>query len=1140
MSDCNKYGGSPRNGIKAGAFFAALPFVALLLFPCAANASGVVSPQVFTRGSIVYVVDQKQITYLSMDTRSARTAYSSVDSLFDIAGVARSGDMIWASNGMGAVIAVNMQTGTVEDFSRGFVNGGGRIDIDRRFVWLAIGDTLYRMDLTSREWVKIAVPSKSAVTVRGLLSFNDQVHIVASDAVHILTVASDDWVTVPHRDFTLTDGDVRRVGDAVYFTQDRAVYRYDPSKRLFVGASVKERIRAASLGPDEIDVAAGDRIYNFKTSSFSLEPLPTVPMLRNVSSIARDGDGLIVCAADIGLVTYTTPFDLRVAPYPDYITANNGAFVFNYDGHIMLYTRSGFVVYNPDRKLWTAVRIRNRGDAAPRKGKYGWDEDGAHVTLADKYAGTPSGTATFSELTAVEYSDTSDLTLTPEGPFPNITMNMRVEDPDGRTLDLTIDNAATTLPPQKGFYYKGVEGDVFSRASFGVQGTGLARSDVSPTVIAEGASAVFSGAAAVDNGSRSVASASAGSGYLLSKTEWRTVKYASDGYYYMFGVGENREIVANTVKVYVDGVPIAATDYVYNPVTRVVRLLRREKTNPTSVIQMSFAERVYPERKVEFEPLPSDHFGQYNFVEGAVSPREWMSARAGILTVDREGRDLSPTALAGIPIEWRGAGGRSFLFYPEIAYDNRLGAHSAGLTAGVTEGRAFGSYSGRWAGRDFEGLDRPTFNYQSLNDEHEIDVGYDLRDNIRTSLRQVHRRTEFGSLSNFELRALYTGDILPDIEASASGLFAEKDIGMETNSRNRKESFSVRLSDLSARYFRDIKGVHNVGYDIAWTEYINNTSEHGRTAYGAVNFSPVSSLTFTGSAMYLLNPSGYDTRSEANPKISVNTRGFPRGVDMGAMYEINVADLAAGGSDVGADGSIGGYLYPGEYADALKRFALYASYAQATKISLPAGAQPLKYALFPDNGLISSKQSLHEAGLIFFPTDNMLLTTLNTRYMDLDSGYVEYGTSERMGMWLQNGGKLEAAAGASKSQARTRIYADALYEHRWAGGFMAGAGAFGSRVTERDSANADIAAGPILTASVAKELSGSVRSIENSHNLRLAVLRGKNRPAPDVLYAFYFRLKMPPDISIVAELNADVHGQKAGNIAAGAYLHAGF
>jgi hypothetical protein len=1139
MGNCSGYGGSPRNGI-IGALFAVLLFVALLLFPRTASAAGVVSPQVFTRGSFVYVVDQKQIAFLSMDTRSAHTIYSAADSLFDIVSVVRSGDMIWTSNGMGAVAAVNMQTGTIEDFSRGFVSGGGYIDVDRRFVWLAASDTLYRMDLTSREWVKLLIPSKnSASTVRGLLSFNEQVHVITSDAVHILTTASEDWVTVPHKGFTLTAGDVRRAGDAVYFTQDKALYRYDPSKKLFVGAPVKERIRAVSVEIDNVYVAAGNRVYTLNTTNFSLEPGPAIPVLRNVYSITRDNSSMI-CAAGMGLVTYTSPFNLSVAPYPDHITVDGDVFVFMCDAHTILYTRGGFVIYNSARKLWSSVRIRNRGNAA-RKGLYGWDEDGAHVTFSDKYVGTPSGTATIREQAGAVYADDDGTALDIGSPLPNVTLNLRTEDLDGRILDLTVDNAATTLPPQKGFYYKGIEGDVLSRASFGVQGAGLAWSNVTPGVITEGASAVFSSPAAPGNRDRSLVTAAAGSGYVLSSTEWRYMGYSPDALYPILYVGETREVVASTVKMYVDGIPLPATDFVYIPETRVVRLLRREKANPTSIIQIAFAERIYPADRVVLEPLPAEHFGQYNFVEGAVSPRDWMGARVGFLTLDRNGGDLSTVALAGIPIEWRGAGGRSLLFYPEIAYDNRLGAQSASVTAGVTEGRAFGSYSGRWVGQEFTGLDRPTYFYHlGLNNEHEANIGYDLRDNLRASLYQVHRRTESNSLSNFELRTSYTGDIMPDIELAASGLFSENNPGTEMSNRNNKKSFSLRLSDLSARYIKETKGIHSLGYDVSWTEYNSDSLGRGRVAYGMVNVSPISSLTFTGTTVHRRNPAGFDTRSESNPQISVNTRNLPPGFDIGAAYSVYVTEFAAGGSGLVAGGNIGGYIYPGEYTDALERLALYLSYSQKKESLLPAGAQPMEHIFFSDE-LAVAKHAWYDAGLLFFPLDNMLLSTLNSIYRNIYTGEIDYYTSEGLSFWLQNGSKLEAVAVVDKSQTRDLFHADARYEHRWASGLMTGIGAFGLYQTIKDSTDANIKeAGPILTASLTKDLSGYIRNVENSHYLRISAVRGDGLPVPEIEYTVYIRLKMPPDISIVAELGADIQGQKAGNFGAGVYLHAGF
>ncbi|MDR3013180.1 MAG: hypothetical protein LBU70_08225, partial [Chitinispirillales bacterium] len=178
----------------------------LLLSPQAVKADAIVSPRVFTRGSFVYVVEPQRVVFLSMDTRSSHTLYIAEDEHFTIVSAVRSDDVIWISNNMGAVIALNMQTGGIEEFGRGLAGEGGQLDVDRRFLWVASSDTLHRMDLTSREWVALSIPGND-ISVRGIITFNDQVHIIAADAVYILNAVSEDWVVVPHRDFVLKDGD---------------------------------------------------------------------------------------------------------------------------------------------------------------------------------------------------------------------------------------------------------------------------------------------------------------------------------------------------------------------------------------------------------------------------------------------------------------------------------------------------------------------------------------------------------------------------------------------------------------------------------------------------------------------------------------------------------------------------------------------------------------------------------------------------------------------------------------------------------------------------------------------------------------------------------------------------------------------
>jgi hypothetical protein len=1089
-------------------------------------ADGLASPRVFTRGSFVYLVEPQRVVFLSMDVRSSHTVYTAPDSQSRLVSAVRSGDdMIWMSNNAGEVISVNMQTGTVEEFGRGRVAGGGQIEVDRRFLWLAAGDTLYRMDLTSREWVPLPAPAGGA-GVRGLLSFNDQIHIVRANTVHILNTVSEDWVVVPHKNFTLESGDFYKINEAALFVQERVLYRYNPSKRLWDKGPVRGRIRDVHLTPERLAVSTDNRIYQFNLRNFALEPMPAIPLLRNIRAITQH-HGRNVSVVERGLAVYHSPFDFNVTAFPEHVSVGDDVFAFSYYNHILLYTNDGFVIHNPERRLWSRVRVQNRN--AERRNQYTWDEDGAHISLTENLQSTLHGTATAGVEPNAVYMESGDLDIDLGSFFGNATITVHTEDPDGRAFDITVDNAVTTLPPEKGFYYRGIEGDIVDRASFGVQGSGLTAGQTSPDVLTEGVSAVFSGRSRTENRDRSFMTATAGSGHALSKTEWRSFGHNRSGVYHL-DIGSGGEIIPSTVKMYVDGIPLSGADYVYDSGSRNVRLLRRDKSDPTSIIQVSFSARSLPGDANAFELFPENHFGQYNFAEGTVSPRSWLSARAGLLTINNE--TVTPMVFAGIPVELRGNGAdRALLIHPEVIYDNKLGAHSAGVTAGAREGRAFGSYRGFWASRDFDGMDRRTFNNQHMSEEHEVNVGYDLMSNMRASWYQLHRNIDGGNLSHFEARASYTGNYLPDMEMSASARVLEN----STGTRSNKETFSLRLSDLSSRLLSETNRIHNVGYDFSWTEYQSGRDQQGRTVYGALNVSPISSLTFAGSGTYFLNPSGHHARSEIIPSLSVYAHDLPRGFDIGSTYAVYITEFRTEGSGVGVGRNLFTYFYPGEYVDALKTVALYFGYANEMESHASPIESPLSYILFSGENTSVIRTS-EEFGFAFFPMENLLISSLNARHRDFVN-HATYHSHERVKLWLENGSSLEGNLRMSKHQPLFHIHANALYEHRWESGLTTGAGLFGTR--NSNDGNIDLSGGPQFILSLIKDLSGSIKSVENSH-LLWVTLNTEEMANPDLEYALYLRLKMLPNISVVAELQASIAKMRTAHGGGGLYLHAGF
>jgi hypothetical protein len=856
-----------------------------------------------------------------------------------------------------------------------------------------------------------------------------------------------------------------------------------------------------------------------------MEPHPTIPMLRGIRSVARHG-GYNVCALNKGLVIYSSLFDFNIVYYPEAFRPGPNVFAFSYYGHIILYSGSGFVIYNPDRTLWSGVPvvIRNR----EQKSRYAWDENGANVLLSEEHKSTLGGTASASAVGNVAPATESSLLI------PNQflgTVNLLTEDLDGRSLDITLDNMPGEVR-DKGVYYKGADGDILNRASYGVQGTGMSAGQVTPNVLSKGANVVVGSRAKAGESDRSFISATAGSGYVMSNTEWvrRPLPYNPSGVYELDVDGSR--IVASSVRMYVDGVALPGSDYVYDPAIRAVRLLRRDKSDPTSIIQISFslttAVQGQPELS-EFEPV--GHFGQYNFAEGSISPRSWLSARTGVLSMG--GDTAGPMVLASTPVEWRdNNANRSLQFIPEVAYDSRMGTHAAGVTLGARENMAFGSYKGYWAARDFNGIDRYNFiNGGNVGEEHDIDFGYDLRDNLRLGWRQLHRDMDFGGHTQFEMYSNYIGDMLPDIEMALSSRHIT---GLE-NDRLRKETMYLRLSDLASTYLTQMSRIHNVGYDFSLTEYRTNSDERGRVVYGWASVSPANKLTLTASGTYRANPSGYEAQNEINPAITVNAHDLPAGVDATAGYSLYVANIGDNGAAIGASKNASGYVYPGEYVKSLEKFALYLEYSDYMESRSLTGTSAAKLFFLSDERT-SYIQTRQAAGLLFFPTENLLLSTYNAR-TSATGTFTQYRTLERGKMWFENGSRVEGSLDILKHPLLLYIAGNSMYEHVWNENIMTGTGVFGARHSE--NGYIAIIGGPQLKAVFTKELSAMVKAIENTHHVWVTINKN-NMLKPTIDYALYLRLKMSPNISLAGELQANLLELRDKTAVGNLYLHAGF
>ncbi|MDR0305590.1 MAG: hypothetical protein LBI42_02005 [Chitinispirillales bacterium] len=1161
----------------------------LLLVCIQIRAGGLFEPRVFSRDNTLFLVEPQRIVFLSMDTRTSCNLYSAVEEQFTITSAVQSGDIIWATNNIGAVMSISMKTSTVEEWGRGFAGiTGGHIDVDRRFLWRASNDTLHRMELSSGEWISIPI-NKNAHNIHGVMSFNDQIHIISSEAVHIFRTASEDWTTVPHGKFTLNSGDFRVFENTGFFIQGNTFYRYDPAKRLWNRSALRDSIRSVDFSRNAITIAAQNRTYNFSPNAFTLEPHASIPMLRGIRSIMSYYNRT-VCALDKGLALFYTKdmalsrssFDFDFVQYPEHIRLGENAFIFTHDNNFIIYTNNNFLIHHPERRLWSIVKIINRNNAQSdtrglrdeeemrvyrskkdNSGINGWNENSeTTVHSTENYRSTLHGRIGIGNNTEAYRSKGSSTEFTLiDIERGNTTLNLHTKDSDGRFLDITIDNgAATEWRSEAGLYYKGAEGDRIKSASFGVQNSGLASSQLTPDFLSQGVNATFASKTKTENRDRSFVTAGAGGGRVISKILWESSGYRPSAIYPL-RERESLEIIPASVKMYIDGVELSGTDYRYDPALSSVRLLRRDKADPASIIQICYSVKMLSDLD-NFELFQEDHFGRYSYMESSVSPRSWLSARAGVMSIDRANSipwgntwnapEVNTVILAGAPVEWRDANAnRSLLVYPEIAYDNIWGAHSGGVSVGVRENRAFGSYRGFWAGRDYWGIDQPHFTPPySINDsramireEHDIDFGYDLRDDFRVAWRQMHRDNaqDTSSISMYELRSLYTGNFLPDVEMSVSKRFFDKNYDMPT--RERKETFNLRISDMSSTYLNRVSGMHNIGYDFSFTEYWTNDEQNGSTMYGWGSVSPTNKLTLAGSGMYRINPSNYHISRETAPSITINTRDLPAGFDIEGIYSAHHSEISNnGGNEFIVERGISGFFYPGTYSGALDKFALYLGCDQRIETRDTLSGSFTKYAFVSDKNSLA--RSTESAGLLFFPAGNLLLSAVNsrTRWQVYSSGFdqADYSTSERAKYWFESGSSVEANFRAQKRNGYDPLdlSASSIYEHRWKNGLLTGIEMYGERYSPNDSTTF-LCGGPRFIISETKVLSGFIRSRETSHLLGITAYNDERHS--NVNYSFHLRLKMPPDIALTGDLSVAYYGQNKETKAwARLYLYAGF
>ncbi len=1093
-----------------------------ILFTSSAQAQ--FSPKAFERSGSMFFVTPQHISVLSTETRSAHFLYRVEDETFNLKDVIQDGDLLWATNNAGALICVNMLTRTVDELSKGRIPEGGKLAMDRRFVWVATSDSLYRMEITSKEWLSFPM-NTSRLQIQGAISFNDQIHIISSKATHIFRPGMEDWAMIPHPEFTLKSNDNLIYRNAVFFTEDSSFLRYDPATRQWFRNKLNNKVVGTYLEWDNLTLATSSRLYQFDFRTNLLEPKPPTPLLKNVRAVTSSGQS-IVGAIDKGLLFYYSPFDLDLVRYPEDYSPEQTTNLFRMNQYLILQNDQFLLLYDAAHKLWTRVSVQLR-DRDPQ-GQYAWSQNGTFTRLPADHLSSLQGTFTAKQLPQATYDGPGSLE-TVKGKFnANGTLNLHTTDQSGRFLDLYADNSPATYPPQKGFYYKGATGDILTNAKFGFHNSGWNNSPLAPQVFSEGIEARAGSQRTTEGRDRSLISANVGSGYALSRTEWASFNYAVNGLYYL-NIPVDRSVLPSSIRLFVDGSELPGTDFVFLPQSNAVQILRKEKTDPTSHIQISYSAKILPDNPSAVELTPAKHFGKTDFAEMTVSPRSWLSAHTGFINTEGES---GPILHTGTAIEWRDyERDRMFQFTPDFAYDSKLGGYAANASWYGRQDKFFGSYKGQYISRDFNSTDKLAFADEKLEGEHEISAGYNVSDILRAAYTQSNRITSGSSTSHYEVSGSLAGDLLPDIDLSLSSNQFEIDDGFDVQN---KSVLKLRLSDPASRFLQDKTGAYNFGYDFAFTDYYADDDRNGRIIYGSGSISPLPSLSFTGVGTYRSNPDDSYLAREKSPAVIITARDLPRGIDAQAGYMTSLYEMSDGKSTMGVQRNISSFIRPGEYVEILQMATLYLAYSQILESNIPADVSPFESAIRA-NEYTSRRTTVEGGGLILTPIDNLFLSTLNQRIREHETP--TYQSFNHAKLWLENRSKVEGYLEMQKHLKWWYIHGSSNYEHYWNSSFLTGTGVFMTRSSEGPALY--LIGGPQLSASYSKVLGRGIR-LENSHFLRLFAEKQSAPYTSGLIYNIYLRLKFPREISLLCELNTSMREPRIAEASGGMYINAAF
>ena len=1044
----------------------------VLLFSLMAFSSSPLQYKSFVKDSSLWISDVSGILEYRNDSRSVRNIILSDtidnDSIIDIA---QNGQVLSVLAQSG-VYQIDLSTTTVERLpgnKNGAHNKNGKITVDDDYVWVALKDTLWRFDKLGREWFPYAIAGQGN-DFRGIYGNGANIYCIHPSSVKIFSTKDEKWLEFPNKKNVTISADAHFYLDrgVLVFVDGQKIYRYIITSQSWDVVDARTPIVDILSQDTALYYLTGKDAYKYSTVAGVTQPL-NIPGISQATCFTRLADSL-VCATRRGF----TSFDLNgkttnTVFLPQNIADPNMCKLFMFSGTLVALYPKNIATYNPSTRLWENV---NLASVAGKRKIASWDENGLRVKYTKGYESQLKGSIgenlildSITNVPAHIRMDTVgsgyDTTKFPNTgivsyqfpfsnhfPFTETNLTLHNTFPEGRYLDLFLDNSVVKQVPSKGVFYRGASSDNIEEARVGTNTFNVAQSQTLPATQFEGASAVVQSKQSLSSRDRKIAKVQAGTGLITGKTHYKPLDYSETGVYKINFTGPASHdttinfIVPGTFKVFIDGEQIDSTNFTFSPPPAGILIFSPNVIiDHSSLITISYQlTRVHPP-VMNIEWLPPTNEGEITYGSVQVSPTDWISPQVGMYHLETDKvHELVNTA---VPLEFRTESMLRFLkINPEITIDGTSGKKALGLAVQSRIGNKTSIiFNDLVTDSGFKTTDNLGRGYGDPGHLANATISYDVTKEIPLSYYQMDNASQRGTERRYQFSAGAHFLRFPFLDMTLSRNFVNGDIhdtllvphtytdttgfGISGSTKSlsitvdsirpvldrQKDKLLFRLYETSSPFMESLLHVNRLNYDVSYLLFnsrkervdstdttingviqpvkMSNTQGSGSAFYGNITVSPTKRISLSETGLFVSDAPGEIYRNEWGPTFMLQTNDAPPGFDITAQNELNFKSLADSNASFCTIMRMATITFkPGTWFSFMNWIQPFYWIQDQLTCNFDAPDPGFSHLYFDDRG-VATKSLTHTAGANIFPTNDIVFSNKNqwTTTTKYDSTY---------------------------------------------------------------------------------------------------------------------------------------------------------